>query len=471
MPHQSTAKEPGRYAALAPNRKSTLRILRQITITFVSIVAIARLGFPSGFSIPRKTATYHQHQYRSIMISLSNAFDAVIVGGGPAGSVTAILLARLGWSVALIEKGDRFRNKCCGGCLSARAAADLHSLDLLHSLDAAKLFPTDSVRIHLASSSSRDRTFRFSTSSRAALYSRAIMDQSLTDVAASLGVRVFQPCSAHAFARQDHGWKVTLRAQSHESMRIISARLLIGADGLGSRVARSAGLQIAEKSAHRSRSYGFSVDLPKSLIPALHGLDDNCVEMFVLDDGYVGIVKSDEQRGGHLGALVHRNCAKMARNPAEYLAFGATRCPSLHALKTLSSDLMRTKSFSAVGPMPWSVRAIASKNLALVGDAAGYVEPFTGEGIAWAIRSAKCLAEAAAEAPMRTWNSRTCAVYQQLWRSHIRSRHHVCKAVTSAVQRPMLANTILRAANAFPRVASHVIHHLVLSERTAEIPS
>ena len=72
---------------------------------------------------------------------MNDQFDAVVIGGGPAGSMSALLLAKLGWRVALIERGERFRDKACGHCLDLRAFETLrreHLLDDVRTLAVGK---------------------------------------------------------------------------------------------------------------------------------------------------------------------------------------------------------------------------------------------------------------------------------------------------------------------------------------------
>src|SRR5437762_13465413 len=77
-------------------------------------------------------------------------FDAIVIGGGPAGALTARGLARLGWRTALLERGQRHRHKTCGHCLNPRALKTLDGQGLLEATRAIALGATRHLRVHAA---------------------------------------------------------------------------------------------------------------------------------------------------------------------------------------------------------------------------------------------------------------------------------------------------------------------------------
>jgi len=165
---------------------------------------------------------------------MQTAFDAVIVGGGPAGSTAAILLARAGWRVAVIEKQRFTRPKVCGECI---AASNLPLLDSLGIGDAFRLDSGSDLRL-LAFCRGNDEA-------RAALppaphlepdgWGRAItresLDEMLLQQARQCGAEVFQPCSAKALGGRPGAWRFDLRSVDTTLPKVLTARVAILANG------------------------------------------------------------------------------------------------------------------------------------------------------------------------------------------------------------------------------------------------
>jgi flavin-dependent dehydrogenase len=115
--------------------------------------------------------------------------------------------------------------------------------------------------------------------------------------------------------------------------------------------------------------------------------------------------------------------------------------------------------------MPWRprkvVQSIGEAHAALVGDAAGYVEPFTGEGIGWALTSAELLARCAASCEPGQWNESASRDYSRLWNAHVGRRQRLCRALAWTLERPMFANMMLRLAARLPRLADRIATEVV----------
>ncbi len=97
------------------------------------------------------------------------------------------------------------------------------------------------------------------------------------------------------------------------------------------------------------------------------------------------------------------------------------------------------------GPMPCRPRAVATSSVTLVGDAAGYVEPFTGEGMSWALTSAEVLADVAADQSPGDWTRAAASRYRRAWRDRIGHRQRLCRAVAWSLQRPRLLGVLASA--------------------------
>lgn len=363
-------------------------------------------------------------------------FDAIVIGGGPAGAMAALLLAGRGRRIALIERGERNRDKTCGHCLSPRIAPLLERAGLLDRVRAIATGRTGRVRIHTPGR--KAATFKLNGGGTEAgwLVDRRLFDQSLIDAAAERGVCVFQPAPARVVQRGADG-AVVIAGRGDDERRL-RTRLVIGADGLQSMTARVFGLDVG---AQRGRKYGFSFNLDCSASAPVSGV----IDMFTGAGGYLGVVPGP---GGALhGAGLVGTRSRGARDPIGFTREMAVANPTLARLLGAGAEMYEELNIIGSGPMPLRRRRIAGEGVALVGDAAGYHEPFTGEGMAWAIESAFLLDQAFAETG-GAWSTAAAARYEQLWRHSIGRRMLACRAVAFALERPALLRLGLRAGAA-----------------------
>lgn len=391
---------------------------------------------------------------------MKTRFDAVIIGGGPAGAIAALRLARMGWRTALIERGPRHRHKTCGHCLNPRALGLLKRHGLLQDVLRLSVGPTRSLLVHwpeghrLASSLTQPTE---SSSGGGILIERHRFDQLLIDRAAAAGAHIIQPAAARVCATDGDapGIQEIHVIADGQSVRL-QTHLAIGADGVGSAVARATGLS---DDVEVGRKYGFSFDLP----PRSPGvITAGAIEMFVAPGGYLGAVQ--QANGGlHLAAMVSSNALHIpgARDPMAFVRFVAAHHDSLRRLGADSLERDEVENFTAVGPMPWRPRAVANARAALVGDAARYVEPFTGEGMSWAIESADILGDALAGLAPGAWNGRTARHYAGAWKSRIGRRQRVCRFMAFTLARPRFSSLLFRAGAEFPALTRRFVRQVM----------
>jgi flavin-dependent dehydrogenase len=359
------------------------------------------------------------------------SFDAVVVGGGPAGSLSALGLARIGWRVALVERGPRHRPKACGHCLHPRGLEILERYGLRDGIETLAETPIRTLRLHTPDEPPRSVPLARGRHGPGMVVDRARLDQHLVDMAAAAGCEVMQPASARllspALVEVRHGGR----------LRHFSCALVVGADGLGSTVARSAGL--AQRCA--GRKYGFAWDLA-----GCADLVGESVEMFVARGGYLGLVAA---RGRfHLAALVGPEAP--AREPRAFVRAVAERFDVLRDLGLAAGN----GRVLASGPMPVKRRAVAGGSVVLVGDAAGYVEPFTGEGMSWSLQAADALVEIASASEPGRWSGASARAYTRVWRSRVGGRQHLARLLAALVARPRLTALLAAAADRTPLPAA-----------------
>lgn len=115
----------------------------------------------------------------------------------------------------------------------------------------------------------------------------------------------------------------------------------------------------------------------------------------------------------------------------------------------------------AGGPIPCHPRRVADDRCALVGDAAGYVEPCTGEGMACAIQGAHVLRGVLEGVHPGTWNERLAQRYQIAWRNRIAARQRWCSMIAFALQRPSLFNLLIRLGRGRQSLAQRLVDQVV----------
>lgn len=381
-------------------------------------------------------------------------FDAVVIGGGPAGSLVARGLALTGWRTILIERGPRYRNKTCGHCLNPRGLRILDDHGLLEAVRAIAVGSTGHLRMHAPGG--RPLTTPLSDrpdeqpSEVGLLTPRHILDQVLIDAAQNAGVEVLQPASARLHQAAEGELAVSVH---HPHFRgYIRAGLVVGADGLGSTVARAGGLC---DGAVIGRKFGFSFDIQTQCRDQSNSVGQH-VEMMVMPDGYLGVVCQTDGVA-HCAGLVASHSSAASREPLEFARRGLQQLGAWQRFGMGEVDPQRVSHFAATGPMPWRPAFVANAQVALVGDAAGYIEPFTGEGMAWALHSASLLLNTLSGRQPGCWVRALAHQYQREWNRHIGTRQRACRAVAFALARPRLFSVALGVARRHPILPRRIV--------------
>lgn len=374
---------------------------------------------------------------------MSARLDAVVIGAGPAGAIAAMLLARAGRRVMLVERAPRGRDKTCGHCLNGRIMALARRLGIDDAIDAATVARSTALSLRTPGLPPIDATLV----PPGLVVDRPTLDAALVRRAADAGCEVVQ-AAARLRASADPPWTIELAAPAEPRpgaaarSTVVETHLVIGADGIGSGVARALGW--ADR--RPGRAFGFSGDLDGSAMPELAA---GTIAMHVVDDGYLGTVRRDDG-WIHVGALVRTRAD--ARAPKAFVDAMAVAMPQLERIAACPP---RTP-WRAVGPLPWRPRRIAGPGAALIGDAAGYGEPFTGEGMAWAVESAAMVCDVALGATR--FDARHAAEYDRRWRGAIGRSQRRCALVARLATRPAMLRVVGRVAPALPRaIAARVV--------------
>ncbi|HEV3144028.1 MAG TPA: FAD-dependent monooxygenase [Gemmataceae bacterium] len=365
-------------------------------------------------------------------------WDVLVVGAGPAGAVTARGLARLGAHVLLVDQAAFPRRKVCGACLIQRGVDALERIGLGDLPQQHGGIPLTSVQL-----SARYRHARFPGPGGVAL-SREVFDAALVQSAIAAGAH-FLP-EAPARIHENHSQYRTVQLQRLGDTQTVRARLVVAADGLGGLLlAREPGLRNDVKPAAR-------IGVGCTLVGGDNHYEPGTIYMACGQRGYLGLVRLE---GGRLNcaAALDRKALRNAAAPASVIG-DLLHEAGLPPPAGLESAVWRgTMPLTRTPPRTWSHR------LFVVGDAAGYVEPFTGEGMAWAIASAVALAPIALAAA-KSWDARLGNAWQQQHRKLVRQRERFLRAAAVVLRHPHLTSAIVALLAQFPIFAAPLMRHL-----------
>ena len=367
----------------------------------------------------------------------------IIVGGGPAGSSTAFFLAKAGVDVTLLDRAHFPRDKTCSEYLSPQASRILAAMNALSFVEESGAAQLAGMRVHAPNGATIHGEFAAQHGfrgyrDRGLAIRRTILDSILLDRAREAGVNV------------QEGVRVTdiLRAPDNRVSGVTTidakggpfehrAELVVGADGLRSVIGRRLNLIRASR-------------WPKRIALVAHysGVDHSPEfgEMYVDRGGYCGIANVGNGMTNVAVVVPVSRAAEIAIDRTEFLESWIAERPVLaERFKTAN----RATPVRATGPFATSAKRAWVRGAALVGDAAEFFDPFTGEGIYTALRGGEILA-GLIEGPVRAGLPADTALrqYERERRKEFSGKWLVEKIVGAAVASPPLIN---RAANVLSR--------------------
>jgi geranylgeranyl reductase family protein len=363
--------------------------------------------------------------------------DVVVVGAGPAGAATAILLAERGVAVTLLDKAAFPRPKICGEYLSPEAARVLDRLGVLKTVDVAGAQPLHGMRITAPDGTVLDGVYPTSGRWRgyrdhALAIPREVFDRILVERARALPVDVRERHRVTGLLRERDA-VVGVQAEDEDGARVdVRARLVVGADGRASVVARALGLLRP----HRLRRLALI-----QYVSGLEGLGDRG-EIYVDPPDY-SILNPVAPGLVSLGLVVPLAHATPYRGRLE--AFLEARIKQLRYLPARVAGMHAEGPLRVMGPLAYRVAEPRVGGVLLAGDAAGFYDPFTGEGLFTALRSAELLAQVAHPALARgNVSAAALAPYAAAKRRAFGDKARVTRALQLVIARRHLANAAAR---------------------------
>jgi geranylgeranyl reductase family protein len=334
----------------------------------------------------------------------SRSCDVAVVGAGPAGSATALYAARAGLDVILLDRHTFPRDKICGDAVARKSVAHLHALGVLDAVHAGVHEPVgrallasprgDAIEVDLSTPEAPDPHL---------ICRREILDNAMVE-AARARATVLEGATVTDVLR--NGTRVSgVAFKTREGSGEIHARAVVGADGFDSVVARRLGFYRHDSARWcvATRGYYRGLDVAPRTVE-IHFLRESLpgfLWVFPTGDGIanvgLGIVHAELKRRGVGLREMHEAALALPRFRERFR--GVERIGSVHGWNLPTPDFTRT---------------IAGNGFLLAGDAAGLVDPFSGEGIGNAMDSGKTAAEVVGEVapadfardyPARLWRT------------------------------------------------------------------
>ena len=391
---------------------------------------------------------------------MQTRFDVIIIGAGVAGSTAATLLARAGWSVALVEKQRFPRRKVCGECLAAS------NLPLLDALGVGSAFSANAgpelrqlalmrgQRVLTADLPAADQPGR----AWGRALGRETLDTLLLEQARTSGAVVLQPWSVQALSGTAGAHRCEVRAIGSDRIEHLHAPVLIAAHGSWEhlpsarakrRSARCPGDLFAFKANFRGAS------LAPGLLPVLS-----------FEGGYGGMVLADK------GITTLACCIR-----ADQLEACRQATPGLNAGEAVESYLrqrcrgvaealdsaQREGAWLATGPIDPGIRLRNGDTIFRIGNAAGEAHPIIGEGMSMAMQSAWLLCARLLDPAVspdgsnfsEAWQGAVRRRYVADWHRHFAPRLRLAATLAHMAMRPALASPLLALLGRWPGLMTH----------------
>ncbi|MBW3539787.1 MAG: FAD-dependent oxidoreductase [Planctomycetes bacterium] len=369
-------------------------------------------------------------------------WDALVIGAGPAGALAARQLALTGAETLLVDRAEFPRPKVCGGCLNGHALRVLHAVGLERLVGQLGSRPLRRFEVYSAG-----RRAGLTLPDGTAV-SRARLDAALVQEAIAAGAAFLPGANGIVLPRAEcpQGRRVVELTSAHgRHTTVVYSRIVLAAGGLGHSRSLPAG-EFRSHVAHKSR-IGVGAVLAEP-----HGYEPGTIHMAVQRQGYVGLVCL-EGAALNVAAAFDAEFVKRSHGPAAAVA-ELLREAGLPSIPDLSSA-----AWAGTLPLTRHTRPLAGNRVFLLGDAAGYVEPFTGEGIAWALTAALAVVPLAREGIV-AWDRHLARRWMAEYRRRLSGRQRVCRLIAAGVRRPRMASSLLGALSSVPVLARPLIERI-----------
>jgi len=372
--------------------------------------------------------------------------QAIVVGGGPAGSSAAYFMARAGLDVMILDRAQFPRDKPCSEYMSPQASRILEEMGALSAVESSGAAQLTGMRVHAPNGATihgeflADHGYR-GYRDRGLAVRRTVLDAILLERALDAGARVVEGVRVTDVLRDGSGRVTGVKTSSADAGNLF-ADIVVGADGLRSVVGRRLGLIRSSRWPRR-----IALVTHYRNVRGLHRFG----EMHVDRDGYLGLADVGNGLTNVAVVVPVSRAAEIATDRTEFFESWIAERPRIAELFTTAE---RVDPVRATGPFASAARRAWTPGAALVGDAADFFDPFTGEGIYTALRGGELLAGHVVQSMAHRRNGAPSAgdaairAYDAARRAEFSGKWRVERLVGAAIAFPALIN---RAANVLSR--------------------
>ena len=371
----------------------------------------------------------------SIEECASQIWDVIIVGAGPAGGLAAILLARKKLRVLLVDRQTFPRPKVCGCCLNGNAIATLKETGLHHLLTENQAIALNKICL---GSKKINHTFPLQ---RQMVLSRECLDSSLIQEAMNEGAFFLDTTLAELGQLTSSSREVFLK--QGELQFLSTAKIVVAADGLGGR------LLVRKNITTHLASNNTRIGAGVTLLDPPDFYKNGTLFMTSGNGGYVGLVRLEDGRLDLAAAF----------DPIAIKKHGGMGPLAKALLKEMDWPLpldVEIAPWRGTPALTGRIEQVATERLFVIGDAAGYIEPFTGEGMALAFTGANFVAPLISKG-VCCWEPELTKQWISKYKAHITNRQGVCKAAAFLLRWPLLVKLALMGLKAFPFLSKPVV--------------
>ena len=371
-------------------------------------------------------------------LHISPCWDVVVVGAGPAGALAAHGLASRGVRVLLVEQRLFPRWKVCGACLSPQALAALKTAGLGDLVAAQGGLSLERLQLGVAG---RVNPIALGAGR---ILSRSRLDQALLEAAVAVGATVLTGTRAvlgAAATGLEPDREVVL--QKGTARWSVSAKVVLIAAGLSHRAIDNEA-EISTSIQPHSR-IGAGCVLPGEAAELAPGV----LRMAVGQGGYVGLVRVESGE-------INLACA-FDRPMLGSVGGAALLCQKILAeagFATLPG--LKEAAWQLTAALSRRTTPLAGHRLLLLGDAAGYVEPFTGEGMGWALTSSLAALPLVLRG-LEHWDGAIETEWRRLHHRWVAQKQRSCRVLAVVLRHPRISWGLHRLAGSIPSVAGSMI--------------
>jgi menaquinone-9 beta-reductase len=371
-------------------------------------------------------------------------WSVLVVGAGPAGATAARELARRGVDVLLVDRAAFPRGKVCGCCLNGNALATLERIGLGNLTKHQAAVPLTDMRL---SANRYEACFRMDGG---VSLSRETFDTALVREAIHAGA-MFLP-ETMAVLMESPAATRSVRLSSRGAQACVEGRILLVADGLGGALLARA----SENAAPPQSGARIGAGVVSGAAPNFYRR--GTLYMTCGAGGYLGLVRLEDDRLD-LAAAFDADWIRRTGGPG-----AAAKALLNEAGWPEPFDLLES-SWRGTPALTRQARRLAAERVFVLGDAAGYIEPFTGEGMAWALTAGVAVAPIALRA-VSAWRPELMREWTVCYRRVVSRRQTLCRFAAAVLRYPLLAGAVVAVLARIPALATPFVRHLNRSRAT-----